>query len=801
MKSQIMRQFFMLSAVAGLVASQSVLALPSYQHLDPAPDPDLLSLTKEDEAYIQGLFDQFDLSTEERTQLLHLIDPAVPGVIEDFDLSREPEAPVPMEEHPEYIELIQRISKMNPRAIHDCGPLGEGIELLGGDYYYLKADISCTLANSTDAGIFVGAGAILDLRGHQISSTNGVGRGIQLDERAFLFGGEHRRGLVTGFETGVYSEANSNLVMHVESSNNSSSSPDQGSGILFFTNFTGDGPHFFDSHRVLYSKANHNSQSGIYFVTTDALNTTSPTGDVTIFDNYVYATQASHNGSGNNGAGVLFDFESVYALPSYDHVDVYKNFVSHSHARDNIEAGIAIKAKNFNTLDGFGFRENHISHSFARCKPTLPCHADVGISLAVTGLADKGVDLNEVNFLDNSISFNWVDYSVGTGILYNISSVEIDSVNFNVSGNRINFNTVLYNGDGIDMTLFDFEGTTSGTVNIENNQVAFNRVAYSSGNGGSLQGLGIQVDSIAFYVCVTEAHVLNSRDNLVFANAVDQNMFGLTFVTLVAPISVCDVELPEALWTFNNNRALFNQVFHNVSSGLTFSGEIATLNMLEGEDNRVGFNRVVSNGTGIIFEILAESASSDENSVQVVNNQVDHNIVLENSEVGILFEIDSLYAVVFENSPPPPLPSISYKNRVHRNLVVGTTAAVSTPSGFGILANFNSKGYLDNSEKNGIFRNLVLDNVYGIGTSVLETTGTFSNNLVHRNFVAASTLDGIIVNDTLDTISDNISIFNGDYNFVDLPGQTDSTICNTWEDNFYVSPTTVLPPICFEVEP
>lgn len=777
MKTQNLRRLFLLSAAAGLMASQSVMAYP-FQDLDPAPDPDLLALTKEDEVTVQHQFDQFDLTAEERAQLTRLIDPSAPGVIEDFDLSRDPEAPIPMKEHPEYIELMARISKMLPREIVDCGPSGEGLELDGGYYYYLTGDISCTLAHHHDAGLFVNSFSILDLRGHTVTSTNHKGRGVQLSQDTVLFGGEHR-GLISGFEVGIYSETNSNLVLHVESSNNVQNPNDlsfTGHGVLFHTTFKHADSHEFYGHRILYSVMNDNAVVGVQF---EALGHTNASGDISIYSNHVYGTVANNNAE----AGVLFLFTN--GVVTYDHVDIFKNSISHTHVENSNDVGIEFGVEGFATSDSFSIRQNNISHSSVRCQSTLAC-GEAGIIFSVGEVGNSG---NIAEVVDNSIYANLVDDSSGYGILFEVVGVEQTSTqgNINVSSNQIVFNNVSHNLEGIDLVIDFLE--TDGNINIKDNLVAFNRAAYSNGDPNSDLGNGIFVEILNLIECGSGS--VQVAGNLIFANAVYQNSgTGVAFEATASPSKTCLIEsIPAATsdkslsshaWIFNNNEIFFNQASSNGAIGLLLEFQAEAPDQIEAKNNRIGFNRVMDSVIGVEFILDVISLSAMDNSAKAIHNQADHNIVLDSEQIGILFSVEAV-------NGSGALSDISYKNRVRRNLVVESIEGI-------LFEDVISQGFKNDSEKNGVFRNLVVDATDGI------LLGEVLDSVVRRNFVAKSGLDGIFVEGLGNVLSKNISILSGQYNFVDGAGISDPALCNIWKDNLYYGRQAdkVHPPICFE---
>lgn len=748
MKSHQMRRLFLLSATAGLFASQSVMASP-YQNLfhdlDPAPDPDLLALSNEDEAYIQNLFDQFELTSEERSQLLHLIDPAVPGVIEDFDLSREPEAPIPMEEHPEYIELMERIDAMVSTSVISCGEV-----LAGGGYYVLENDITCTLVNSTDAGIFLGAGAILDLRGHSVTSTNGIGNGIQMDEKTAVFGGL-RRGSISGFNNGIYSESNANLVLHVKASNN------QTGGINMAPVFSGDGPHDYHDHRVLYSVANNNG-AGILF---GAQDDGTATGDLRFFDNHVYASVANGNQGGIEMAAFTMDDPSVY---KYDSVEIFGNSVSHSRAKDNGGVGIIFLFESFETTDGFSARENRISHNSVSCESTSPCNTAIGgIAFVINNVVDTSAA--GINIVDNSIYANRVDNSAEDGIVFEVISIELGTGSIHFNKNHITFNNLERNAAGISTLVLLVPQGSNPVSSIEDNIFAFNRAAYST--------QAAMIDADFQIASGSGPGSMSIDDNVFFGNAAYQNaQGGIEFVAVAQGVGAAS--------TFNRNQIFFNQLSSNgaqgVGSVITYLADTAEIH-----DNRVGFNRVVDNAeAGIELELFAGGSVSG--SATVTHNRVDHNMVLDNPEVGIEFGVISEH---LDGSA-----GISYQNRVSKNLVVGNELA-----GISVVSNSMYEPHQD--EKNGVFYNLVADTDGDGIVSGEDPHNKGSNNLVHRNFVAKNTGDGIQVFDIDDVISKNISIFNGDDNLNDLSADGGGP-CNTWENNFFGSINAVNPEICFE---
>lgn len=761
MKSQQLRRLFLLSVTAGLFASQSVMALSfqdPFNHLDPAPDPDLLALSIEDEAYIQNLFDQFELTSEERSQLLNLIDPKVPGVIEDFDLSREPEAPIPMEEHPEYIELMERMSRMNEIAVSDCGHNGHGVYLDGLYRYYLAGDISCSLKHSTNAGIFLGGGATLDLRGHSVTSTNNIGRGIQLAENTAVFGGghehglvsgagNHARGLVSGFETGIYSESNLNLVIHVETSNNIDY------GIHMFREFGGSVGHYFDNHRVLYSVANNNGGVGISFEITDNAN---GKGDLSVFRNYIYASETN-----GNKVGIEIMGSSNDTTHHYKHVGIYGNSISHNRVRDNVDHGVAFTFEHFMSTGGFSVYENHISHNSVRCEPVSPCHFEGGIIFksAVNDTSEAGIEMK-----DNLIYANWVDYSLGDGIIFEIDLEELGSGESNFNNNFVMFNNLEYNAQGMGIGIGT--GTDVGNSNITDNLFAFNRAA-NSGLGND--GIFVQIDGNS------NSGAMSIDDNLLFGNILDENYFGME-ARLSANVAA---NVGTASADVSRNLILFNQVSSNIGFGFSSTINVNSGGTASAHDNRMGFNRVVDNvQVGLELELNVQSFNFNANTARAIHNRVDHNIVLDNPGEGVVFIVAS------HNSNGK---DISYKNRVSKNLVVEN-------ENDGIRMESDSVSP-DDSDRNGVFRNLVVDTD---GDGIVMQNG--SNNLVRRNFVADNTGDGIQVSDLGDVISKNISIGSGDYNMDDLSGEADLANCNDWDKNFLGDTTKINPQECFEVK-
>lgn len=753
MKSKKLQQWLLLSATTGLLASQTLAALP-HQNLNPAPDQDLLALSKEDEAFIQGLFDQFDLNSNERAQLLQLIDPTIPGIIEDFDLSRDPEAPMPMEEHPKYIALMEQISTLPRTPVTSCP-----VVLSSHHYYYLEHDISCTLATSSDVGIVVGNNAILNLGGNQVTG-NGIGTGIQLGEKTTLFGGV-RRGSVSGFETGVFSDKNDNLVLHVESSNNTSSNTGYGYGINFSQVFTSNGPHEFKNHDVMYSVANNNTLGGIVFLPTDQ---TGASGNVVFSDNHVYSSKANNNGGGIN-LNILFP----YGI--YSHIDIHNNSVSHSKTDNNNETGIQILGSGFNTSNGFTIKENHISHSTVHCKSDTPCHSAGGIVFLLNGGNDTSN--TEVNVTDNSIEANSVYNSAGTGIFFEMSSlVEFGSGNINMSRNQVQFNHVSHNQAGITFIAAGLVELVNGNIDTNDNLVAFNRVAYS-------QQIGIFFSFINIGAC----GIVNSNDNLALANSVHETSTGI----FLQPISTGScINSTNNTWTMNNNSILFNQTTSNQLTGLQLLGFISVSGTnAEERQNRVSFNRSVNNQSdGISY--FAEAATDATHTPKAIDNQVDHNILLNNQGNGVDFIVLSLGGSSGFGT--------SYENRVRKNFIKENQESGITASSLA------SNGYhKQGSEKNGIFQNLVIENGYGINI----VNG--SDNLVRQNHVTKSVNDGITVRDVGDTISKNISIANGGFNFVDSAGLNNPLHCNDWDNNFaYITPFTgevkINPEICFDIK-
>lgn len=767
MKLQQWRRLFLMSAAtAGFFASQTVMALSfqdTFQDLDPAPDPDLLALSTEDEAYVQSLFDRFELTSEQRSQLLHLMDPAVSGAIEGFDLSQEPEAPIPMEEHPEYIELMERIATLPGNPISSCGEI-----LSGGDYYYLVNDIMCAASSILEIGLYVGPGAILDLRGHSVTNTiSGQGIGILLDESADLFGGNLKRGVVSGFDLGVLSESNDNLVLHVESSNNGEC------GICMVSVFTSspDSYYFYD-HRVKYSVANDNNILGIAFSVSD--DTTATNNPLSFFGNRVYASEANGNELGISMSATL--------TSSYGNVGVYRNSVSHSRTNDNGDDGIFFEVRSFSSptgVYGLNVSENTLSHNMVHCKPTSTCHSDAGITFS----AGNAGGTSEIDIVDNSIHANWVGYSAGTGILFSVQegsgSSDTASENINVSDNHLLFNNVAHNAEGIDMrvTLFNTSANQGISQNINGNLVAFNRAAYSTGGTSAglddsvLPGNGIH----AVFSFNSPSKVASSKfdDNVIVGNASYQNASKGIALEVIQGLS-----LPTTLTRDGqmlSNQMLLNQVFSNGDAGLTWNAILSNFSGAKANDNRVAFNRVVNNDTdGMSWDLIVDSATT----ANAIHNQLDHNIVLDNAAGGIGFMVNS------QNSSGL---DISYENLVRKNLVTGGTLGIIS----GFLA---SNGYSDDSQKNGIFLNLVIES--GIG--IFSDQG--SDNLVHRNYVAKNSNAGITVRDTGDVISKNISILNGIYNLDDLSGATNPADCNDWDDNFFGSINKINPPVCFEVK-
>lgn len=820
MKTQKLRQLFLLSAIAGLVASQSVMAFQS-QGLDPAPDPDLLALTKEDEAMVQNLFDEFDLTVEERSGLLALIDPTIPGVIEDVVSLGATETMIPMEEHPEYVELMERISTMVGYPVSDCGTLSggfnEGVTLAGGYYYYLTGDITCTLQHHDDAGISVGSLAVLDLRGYSVTSTNHKGRGVQLSQSAVLFGGVREpRGLVSGFEVGVYSEANSNLILHVESSNNVEHSGHIGTtghGIFIHGIFKHHATHLFNGHRVIYSHANNNDAVGVFLNVTDQSNAT---GDVSIYGNRVYGSVANNNGE----EGIATDIETYHG--TYDSVNVFRNSVSHSRADNNELTGIALEVLGYtdavnpihsipiHVSDAFSSYENTISHSSVNCDPNLSCFTKgvYGILFSVDRVTNTGD--SPVSVVNNSLSANSAEnYGSGTGILLNVSNVTASgNGNVSVSTNQITSNRALHNAEGLDILIGYLAVNGSGDLDIADNLVAFNRGDYSVGNSSvtpKLPGHGINVQILNFGVNTGAIHL---DDNLFFANVAHHNANVGLIIDPSAPVAASlSTSLATVTSTASHNKMLFNQLSHNSEAGLYVDVTMVatgSTGRAEAKYNRVGFNRVIGSEVGILSGVVAAASATSSHSAEVTHNQMDHNVVLDSEAIGIIFEL------VSENgNGSHPVYDIAYQNRVRRNFVDVETQAT------GVCAYMTSIGYSDDSKRNGIFRNLIVGGGYGIVTGVPFTPSNLASiscvdpvvlrgldNLIRRNFVAGSAKDGITVTDTNDIISDNISILSGDFNFVDVPGQTDSTACNDWDNNTYYGfeANKVNPPICVEVK-
>lgn len=753
MESQNVRQGIILFATASLFASQSAMAY-AFQHLelDPAPDSDLLALKKEDEAAVQDLFDQFDLNETERAELMRLIDPAVPDVPEDFVMLRELDASIPMEEHPEYIEFMERVSTLRSTPISSCQP-----DLTPGDYYHLTDNISCNLSPG-DVGISLPAGSTLNLRGYNVTGT-GDGVGIQLDEKTTLFGG-FDRGIVSGFQVGIFSESNYNLILHVESSQN------QSNGIHLLGDFSGSESHHFNDHRVMYSVTNNNS-TGILFEVRDESTTSN---NASIFANHVYETIANNN---EDAISFLFGGRDT----PYTRVDIYKNSISHSHVNDNDDSGIQFIVGPLDTTAGLSVRDNHVSHARVRCQSTLPCHGNGGINFTVGELTDNS-DVG-VEIVDNSVFANWVDYGAGTGILFAVQHLEEKGDgDIDVSRNHVKFNNASHNAEGIDMTVQALLEDNNGNINITDNLIVFNRSAYSNGDVSNAQGNGIFVDFENLVECGSGS--VQITDNLIFANAVYKNAaYGVYFDSSFAPGSCISSKKVSSPWVFNDNEILFNHVFTNGIIGLYLNGQFEGPGQTEAQNNRIGFNRVLGSNSGIRFQLSATSDDNTANSSKAIYNQVEHNIVSDAVDNGIVFEVLSTNDFGSANDT-------SYENRVRQNFV-------KEISGTGIyMDGLISIGYADDYEKNGIFQNLIVGTESGIDVA----DGT--NSLIHRNFVARSVEDGITIEDEGDFISENTSISNGGYNFVDVPGQFDTTTCNTWEDNFYVSSVTVLPPICFE---
>lgn len=759
--------------IASLSVYQSATAVP-FKNLYPTPDPDLLVLTSEDEMYVQNLFDQFNLTIEERAQLTHLINPTVSGLIENFDLSRDPEALIPMEQHLEYIELMGRIATLPGIPVNSCSET-----LLGGGYYYLEGDISCILATNSDVGIFVGAGAILDMRGYSVTGTGagtGVGIGIQLDEKASLLGGLSS-GLVSHFHTGIYSESNSNLVLHVESSHNNAE------GILIEETFLdSDTNHYFNNHRILYSIANKNGGFGIALQTFDEnLNVK---GDISIFGNVVYGSVA--NGNGLNG--ILMDYHAT--SHHYDNVNVYRNGISHSQALDNGIAGILLEVANFQDVNkgGISVRENNLSHNEVSCASIGSCHSNVGLGFYVIDVSD--IHQSGIDVLDNIITSNHVDNSAGMGVFFKVdSSQESGAGSINFERNEMTFNRAEHNVDGIDMFVTNLQESNSGNINIKDNLIAFNRGAYSTGDEDVFQGNGIFVN----FTCLKEKGkgALEISDNLIFANVAYQNPGAGVFFS-ASPGCPADKSSQEksverdSLFTntakFINNRMLFNQTSSNDSPGvLLLSIFFKHSESVEASNNRVSFNRDIGSDTGIGFTIEGYALGVARHSSKVIDNQADHNITADNT-IGMLFLVESRHDTGHADT--------SYRNRAESNFIHGSLDT-------GILVLYvKSVDYPDKSDKNGLFKNLIIESDIGIAM------GEGSHNVVNRNYVTNSGIAGIIVGNHHDEITENISILSGQYNLHDVAGEVNSTHCNTWKHNTYygIQGGKVFPPICFETK-